>query len=219
MTAPMVFFDFDGTIADTEPGIIASWQHTFAALAMPRLSETEIRQLIGPSLATIAEQLTDDPALRTELLTIYIARYDTLGVNEASLYPGIVDMLGQLSDLGYRLMIATSKTERIAQHMLAMFGIDHVFEHVVGSLRDGTRRHKHDVIAHLLALLDEADTSRIVMIGDREHDVFGAAQHGIDCIGVLWGYGTQQELTTAGAVATVTAPGDLPTMLGKLLGS
>jgi len=203
--APILLFDFDGTIVDSEIGIVRSWRHTFAALSMPDLTDLEIRQLIGPPLTWVAEQFTSDPLERAELVRVYVERYDTIGLTEAELYPGVVEALQTLQHKGCRLMIATAKTEHIALAMLEAFGLASMFERVVGSLRQGGRRHKHEVISHLLTELerDEGATPRetMVMIGDRDHDVLGAAHNGIDCIGVLWGYGTQDELTAAGAVA------------------
>lgn len=222
--APILLFDLDGTIVDSEAGIVRSWRHTFATLSMPDLTDLEIRQLIGPPLTWVAEQFTPDPAAQAELVRVYVERYDTVGLTEAELYPGVVDALGELRAAGHRLMIATAKTEHIAVAMLESFALAPLFERIVGSLRQGGRRHKHEVISHLVAELerDEGPTPResMLMIGDRDHDVLGAAHNGIDCIGVLWGYGTQEELTQVGAVALAARPEVLvEQIIGRFSGS
>ena len=208
--APILLFDFDGTIVDSEPGIVRTWHHTFARLAMPDLSDIEIRQLIGPPLTWVAEQFTPDPARQAELVRVYVERYDSVGLTEAEIYPGVVEALVDLRDAGFRLMIATAKTEHIARAMLEAFALAPMFEMAVGSLRLGGRRHKHEVIAHVMSELTRAGDStppdHMLMIGDRDHDVRGAAANGIDCIGVLWGYGTNHELTSAGAVSLADRP-------------
>ncbi|MGD9794917.1 MAG: HAD hydrolase-like protein [Acidimicrobiia bacterium] len=209
-SAPILLFDFDGTIVDSEPGIVRSWRHTFSTLSMPDLTDLEIRQLIGPPLTWVAEQFTADPAAQAELVRVYVERYDTIGLTEAEIYPGMFEALHALRDGGFRLMIATAKTEHIAKSMLESFALAPLFERVVGSLRQGGRRHKHEVIGHLLNELerDEGAVARtsLLMIGDRDHDVLGAAASGIDCIGVLWGYGTDHELASAGAACLAERP-------------
>jgi phosphoglycolate phosphatase len=108
-------------------------------------------------------------------------------------------LLGALTDAGARLAVATSKPEPFAITILEHFGIAGAFEVIAGATLDNRRRHKEDVIAHALESLDHPDPTEAVMIGDREHDVHGAREHGVATIGVLWGYGSNGELADAAA--------------------
>ena len=75
---------------------------------------------------------------------------------------------------------------------------------------DDTRSKKADVIAHVLRQLGAEDPARVLMVGDRKHDVLGAAAFGIDCVGVLYGYGSREELEMAGARYIASTPEDIP---------
>jgi phosphoglycolate phosphatase len=212
VSAPtQVLFDFDGTLVNSEPGIVASWRHTFATLGMAERSEAEIRHLIGPPLLELVNDLTDDPELRQAIVATYIDHYDTIGLRHAHVYPGVEELLGELRRDGRTLAVATSKSEHIAVEMLAELELSSYFSVVAGALRDGSRHYKHDVIAHAITQLPQASR---VMVGDRLHDVHGARQFDIDCIGVLWGYGDRAELSGAGAVALVADTTELARALG-----
>jgi phosphoglycolate phosphatase-like HAD superfamily hydrolase len=104
------------------------------------------------------------------------------------LFEGVAELLADLQAAGVRLAIATSKAEPTARRILAHFGLEGHFEVIAGASVDGTRAAKSDVIAHALAQLDPLP-DRVLMVGDRSHDVEGAAEHGIDTVVVGWGYG------------------------------
>jgi phosphoglycolate phosphatase len=205
-----VLFDLDGTLVDSEPGIVSSWRHTISTLGLPEHSDAELRALIGPPLLDLSVAMTDDVALQRSIVSTYLAHYDSIGLLEATVYAGIEPLLDALHQQEHTLAVATSKSESIARQMLETFGLAHHFAFIGGALRDGTRHHKHDVIEHVLGSLDEGP---MMMVGDRLHDVRGARVHGIDCIGVLWGYGSEAELLGAGAVAVVERPDELPALL------
>nr|WP_265332951.1 HAD family hydrolase [Oerskovia douganii] len=137
---------------------------------------------------------------------------------ENSLYPGVLECLTAVRDAGVRLAVATSKPEVYARRITAHFGIDDLVEGVYGATLDGTRGAKADVIEHALASLaalppGPPPREEIVMVGDREHDVLGAAAHGIGCIGVAWGYAVQGELEAAGALRVVATTDELARVL------
>ena len=132
-----------------------------------------------------------------------------------AVYPGIPECLTALRGAGLRLAVATSKPEPMAWRIVEHFGLDaHLdrgLDDVFGATLDGTRSTKADVVAHALASLDAA--RRVVMVGDREHDVLGAAAHRVPCVGVAWGYARPGELAAAGATAVVGTPAGLATVL------
>ena len=127
-------------------------------------------------------------------------------------------MLQRLVGDGWRLAIATSKPTVFAERILDHFDLRTPFEVVAGAELDGSRRHKHDIIAHALDLAGHPPLDGCVMVGDREHDVFGARQLGIATVGVTWGYGSVEELLAAGAALLVDRPADVPAALVALAG-
>ena len=121
-------------------------------------------------------------------IAAYRADYTTRGWSMNALFDGIPQLLSDLKDAGVRLAVATSKAEPSARRILAHFGLDGYFEVIAGASVDGTRADKADVLAHALAQLVPLP-DRVIMVGDRHHDVMGAAAHGIDTVVVGWGYG------------------------------
>ncbi len=122
------------------------------------------------------------------------------GIFENRVYEGIPQMLGALRDNGRKLLVATSKPEEFASQILEHFQLDGYFDWVCGASMDEKRVKKGEVIAYALETAGIRDVSKAVMVGDREHDVLGAKENGMDCVGVLFGYGSRQELEAAGAV-------------------
>jgi phosphoglycolate phosphatase len=208
-----VLLDLDGTLSDSEPGILRSLQWACGQLGFPVPSETEVRAIIGPPFEIGLPQIgIPDDALELVIDT-YRERYATIGAFENTLYPGIVDMLAALADDGLTLSVATAKPEVTAHPILDHFGLSHHFAVRAGATLTSERRTKGEVIAFALRELgihaDPELGDHVIMIGDRDHDVSGARQHGIPCIGVNWGYGSPEELLTAGAVALADTPADV----------
>ena len=129
----------------------------------------------------------------------YREYYRAGGLLENSVYDGIVGLLKSLKDAGVTCVVATSKPHVFANRILQHFSLDGYFKLVAGPELDGTRGEKSEVIAYALEQLGLSDTKEILMIGDREHDVHGAKAFGMDSAGVLWGFGTEDELLSAGA--------------------
>lgn len=208
-----VLFDLDGTLTDPAVGITRSVAYALEQLGRPPLAAGELLRFIGPP---IQEGFADVAGIATadvdRAVTAYRDYFAVTGIFENELYVGIVDVLQQLLGRGVRLAVATSKPTVFARRIVQHFAIAEFFEVVGGAELDGSRRHKADVIAHVLASLGE-DTGRVVMVGDREHDVLGAAVHGLPCIGVGWGYGSELELRNAGALAVVARVDDLAEFL------
>lgn len=208
-----VLLDLDGTLSDSEPGILRSLQWACGQLGFPVPSESEVRAIIGPPFEIGLPQIgIPDDALELVINT-YRERYATIGAFENTLYPGIVEMLEALAGDGLTLSVATAKPEVTAHPILDHFSLSHHFAVRAGATLTPERRTKGEVIAFALRELDIAAGpelgDHVIMVGDREHDVSGARQHGIPCIGVNWGYGSPEELLTAGAVALADSPTDV----------
>ena len=131
------------------------------------------------------------------------------------MYPGFEKSLKALKASGKRLFVATSKPEVYARRIIEHFDLDQYFEYVAGMELDGGRGSKAEVIGYLIDTCRMQDKKRILMIGDREHDVLGAKQEGLDCMGVLYGFGNREELEKAGAVYIAGTPEDIAGIILK----
>ncbi len=193
--------DLDGTLVDSAALITGHLSAALATVGMIR-SPLQLRPLVGPPFETALPALGLSPAETTAAITAYRATYDAVAGTGTPLYPGIPDLLTRLRAAGLRLAVATSKPEHVAHRIIDGVGIT---EHVVlvGGADDTVGRvGKANVIGSVLERL-ALDPSResVLMVGDRHHDVDGAAAHGIATIGVAWGYAEPGELTGARKVA------------------
>lgn len=208
-----VLLDLDGTLSDSEPGILRSLQWACAREGFPIPTDAEVRSVIGPpfEIGLPSIGIPDDALER--VIDTYRDRYTRLGAYENTLYAGIVEMLDALADLGLSLSVATAKPEQTAHPILDHFGISDRFDVRAGATLTSERRTKAQVIDFALRELEiHADpdlVDHVIMVGDRDHDVLGAMHHGITCIGVTWGYGSIQELLTSGAVALAETPAEV----------
>ena len=209
-----VLLDLDGTLTDSAEGITRCAQHAMAELGLPALEEEQLRRFIGPPLeeALLACDVPGDRVV--EGVRSYRTRYAQVGLFENEVYAGVPQLLQGLRGAGLRLAVATSKPEVFAERILEHFGLREHFEHVAGAELDGGRRHKADVVAEALRRLDVAPGPHVVHVGDRAHDVVGAHEVGITCIGVRWGYAAAGELEAAGADAYAASPQELAALLG-----
>lgn len=220
MNASHVLLDLDGTLTDPAVGITRSIAHALAGLGRAVPAYAELRRFIGPPLAESFHVLLDttDESLVGEAIALYRARFAAIGLYENEVCAGIPEVLRALRERGLRLWVATSKPVIYSIEIVRHFGLAEFFQGVHGSELDGTRTHKRDLIAHLLDV-EKIPPRRATMVGDRSHDVVGARANGVAAIGVLWGYGTREELAAAGAGAIVEQPADLvPTLLGASFG-
>lgn len=210
-----VLFDLDGTLTDPFEGISRSINYALEHLGRPPIPLAILRTWIGPSLrGSFASVLDGDHDLVEQAVALYRERYGPIGSTENHLYPGIPELLGDLAQAGCAVCLATSKPQVFARHILEYFKLDHHFTFIGGASLDTSRERKADVIAYVLDQLPAARRERVVMVGDREHDVEGASEHGIPAIGVSWGYGSAEELRAAGALAVVEDVAALRPLLG-----
>lgn len=204
----LVIFDLDGTLTDSAQGIVSSFRHALGSVGAVVPDGDLANMIVGPPMHHTLRGLglgarTDDA------IAAYRADYTTRGWALNRLFEGIPELLADLRGAGVRLAVATSKAEPTARRILAHFGLVEHFDVIAGASVDGSRAAKADVVAHALAQLG-ALPQRVLMVGDRAHDVEGAAAHGIDTVVVRWGYGAEDfdgpEAATALAhVETVAA--------------
>jgi len=210
-----VLFDLDGTLTESGQGVANGVLHALAAFDLPAPSADELRKYLGPPLWVSFDEFAGLKGADIErAVQIYREYYHDKGRFENAVYPGIPEMLEALVDSGVRIAVATSKVDHSAVSILEHFELEQYFEVISGSDELGVSRGtKALVIAHALSELKVQDNQGIVMIGDREHDIHGAKEHGLESIGVLWGYGDEDELSTAGAGHIVASVSELHSLL------
>ena len=215
MTSPLVLLDLDGTLTDSAPGITASIADTYVTLGLPVPSAEALRSFVGPPITSSfpAHGVPQDRV--TEAAKAYREVFVTRMISDNSVYDGIRRTLAELREAGLRLVVATSKPEIYARPICDAFGLTALVDGVFGAPLDEATSNKAQVIAAALAA--HADAAPVLMVGDREHDVHGARAHGIDTIGVTWGYAAPGELVSAGASELVDSPAELTTAVLRRL--
>lgn len=207
-----LLFDLDGTLTDSTEGILKCLINAVEKMGFEVPEDTN--KFLGPPIRqSFAEFIGMNEEQIDEAVRIFRERYSTVGLFENRVYEGIPKMLERLKKAGKRLMVATSKPEVYAVRILERFGIAPYFEIVGGAELDGSRDYKHEVIEYVLAKADITDRSRVLMIGDRRQDVLGAHKTGLKCMGILWGYGSAEELDEAGADFIADTPKNTADML------
>lgn len=195
-----VLFDLDGTLTDSGEGIINCVRYALDRYGAESGSDEDLRSFIGPPLQQQFQKYTgcaeEDGKL---LVTYYRERYTEKGIYENRVYDGIVEVLKYLKESGRTLCVATSKPEIYARQITDYFELTPYFTFVGGSLMDGRRTKKAEVIEYVLKNIPSAEKEKTVMIGDRSHDITGAREMGLHSMGVLFGYGSREELEQAGA--------------------
>jgi phosphoglycolate phosphatase len=203
-----VLFDLDGTLTNPAAGISTCIRHALSHLDVVAPASEDLHWCIGPPLRGSFRRLlaTEDPLLVEEAMRLYRERFSDIGLFENEVYEGIPEALAELTSQGVRLYVATSKPEVFAVRILDKFGLSRYFEQIFGTDLEGRREHKGEVISHLI---DRSNPNTPIMVGDRSHDVIGAKENGLPCLGVLYGFGSPEELKEAGAVALCETPASL----------
>lgn len=214
MSYDLALIDLDGTVTDSAPGIVSSIEHAYDTLGVPRPGDEDLRRFVGPPIEQNVLSHGIPPDRVAEFVAAYRSVYAVSGLFDNSVYDGMEQALADLRAAGVRCVLATSKPEVFARQILEHFGLDHCFEQICGATLDGTRSTKADVVAYALDTVAASgaglpDLSRVVMVGDREHDVLGARAHGVETIAVAWGYAAPGEMDVAVPLAVVTTPGEL----------
>ncbi|MDQ1573183.1 MAG: phosphoglycolate phosphatase [Actinomycetota bacterium] len=209
-----ILFDLDGTIVDSAPGITSTLAYTFEELGRPVPGPAELLAYVGPPiLDSFRERAGMSMGEAAAALAIYRPRYLEIGALDSTVFPGVADVLKAVHAAGIPVSLATSKPETPARLILSHYGLLGEFDVITGASDDEVRSSKADVVAEALVRLAAtgADLSRPVLVGDRKHDVEGAAANGIPTIFVDWGYGIADE--QAGAIAVIPTPADLQKLL------
>ncbi len=215
----VILFDLDGTFTDPGVGITNSVMYALEKYGIIVSDRSELYKFIGPPLMQSFENYYGfDKNEAERAVSLYREYFRDRGIFENQVYDGIKQLLGTLKAKGKVVGLATSKPEVYAKQILEHFELDGDFDFISGSMMSGERTDKGEVIAWAVQLLGEKQKQKytaeeMVMIGDREHDVIGARKNRITSIGVLYGYGSREELTEAGADAVVSSVGELAEML------
>lgn len=215
MKLKAILFDLDGTLTDNSVGITGGCLYAQQAMGLPTWSREELLCFIGPPLIEAFMEkwgLSREQAL--EALGHYRTYYARQGIYENRPYEGIKELLAKLHKTGVRLFVATSKPEPSSLKILERFGLLPYFEGVVGSLLNDTRTMKDEVILYCMEHYGLCPETTL-MVGDRSHDVLGARAAKVPCVGVLYGFGSRQELIEAGAAAIAEDVQELETLLLK----
>ena len=202
-----ILFDLDGTLTESGEGITKCVQYALEKLGKPESDLKKLEVFIGPPLM---EQFMKYAGLDEETarraVEYYRERYSTTGIFENRPYPGVEEMLQELKRKKYLLAVASSKPEYFVKQILDYFHLTEYFNEIVGSELNGSRTNKTEVIEETLRRLGlDKHREQVIMVGDKEHDVLGARAAGLECVAVSYGYGTEEELTAAQPLQTVSS--------------
>ena len=193
-------FDLDGTLIDSGEGITNSVAYSLKKFGIDITDKSELYSFIGPPLHESYMKFYGFSEEKAKLAVEYYREYyRKKGIFENQIYEGVEALLQRLHDKGITLMVATSKPELFARQILEQLNLADYFTCIAGANMDQTMTKKAEVISYALTTAGISDASKAIMIGDREHDILGAKAAGIDALGVLFGYGSYEELKNAGA--------------------
>ena len=208
-----LFFDLDGTLTESGPGITNCVKYALEKFGINENDEGNLKRFIGPPLVdSFMTFYGFSESDAREAMRLYRERFGTVGIFENSVYEGIPETLAKLKDSGKKLYVATSKPEIYVPRILEHFDLSKYFEDAEGSDIEETRSNKALVIKYVIeknGLEEEAKANKIVMIGDRKHDIIGAKKNSLESIGCLWGYGSRKELSEHGATTIIEKVEDL----------
>jgi phosphoglycolate phosphatase len=200
-----MLFDLDGTLSDSAPGILGSLRRAFADHGLAPLTADQERTMLGPPFTKSLPRYVDAD-LVDDVIATYRDYYRDGAMYDTTCYDGIPDLLAWLQGRGVTLAVATSKVEPFAVPIVERLGLSSFFTTIGGDELDASRDSKALVVGEVLRRLGEPDPRTVLMVGDRIHDIEGAACHGVPSIGAGWGYGSPQELL--GCLAWYRTPRD-----------
>lgn len=197
----VILFDLDGTLTDSAPGIKNAVRYALSRFGMKAPDEAFLLRFIGPPLYAAFREFCGFTRERAEeAVAAFREYYREKGIEENRVYEGVASMLSSLKAAGKRLCVATSKPQGFAERVIRNFGLEGFFDVISGASLDETHTQKAAVILHAMAAVN-AEKSDTLMVGDRLFDVLGAHECGIAACGVLYGYGSREELGEAEYIA------------------
>lgn len=212
-----IFFDLDGTLTDSMPGITRAVQYALKHYGITVEDLDVLKPFVGPPLPdSFKEYYNFSQKDADEAVYVFREYYNVKGWMENAVYDGMEDVLRELKESGKKLYVATSKPDEMAKRVLGHFHLDQYFEFIGGANEDSTRVNKDDVIRYVMDSCGLLKAETIVMVGDRRHDVLGAHKAGLEAVGVLYGYGSRKELTDSGADWIAKEVRDLKKLLLEL---
>lgn len=210
MQKQYIFFDFDGTLVDTSEGIFYALAYAFECMGEPKMSVKDMRRFIGPPLEqsfVTYNNMTEEESIQA---TEHFRKvYKTDGVYMHKVYDGVIETLKALKSRGKTLVIATSKPESLAVQIMKENGFYDYFDVISGATLDGVRSTKQQVLNYAINLAKPDSLDNCVLVGDSKSDAVGANQVGMDFVGVLYGFGTEQELQIENTKALIEKLTDL----------
>lgn len=219
MSYKYILFDLDGTITDPKIGITKAVQYALAKYDIHEPSLDKLEKFIGPPLKdSFIDFYSFEEDKAVEAITYFREYFSDIGIFENQVYAGIPELLKALRKENIILAIATSKPTVFAKRVLEHFELEHYFDVIIGSHLDGTRTDKAEVIKYVLKTLEINKHSEVLMIGDRKHDIIGAKKNGIDSIGVLFGYGSREEMEVNQPTNIVKSVKELEKLLKGMCG-
>lgn len=217
MTRQYLLFDLDGTLTDPAIGITNSVMHALKAFNIEVENREDLFVFIGPPLFdSFVEYYHFSEEDADKAVEKYREYFSVKGLFENTVYEHMATTLETLKKQGYKLAVATSKPEPFAIQILQHFNLANYFDIICGSEMNGRKEDKADVIKKVIDHFNDRDMSHYLMIGDRLHDANGAKKHGMDCLGVTYGYGSKEELDNAGCIATVDTNMDIIEILKEI---
>ena len=203
----VIAFDLDGTLSDPSVGLVTGFCYGLSRMGVSYGEKQSLRRFIGPPLFEAwCSEFGFDREQCDRAISLFREYYTVYGWRENTVYPGIYEMLDRLIKAGKTLVVATSKPEEQARKIITLFGMDKYFAYVGGAISHHQRATKAEVLKYSLESAGVSDLSRVILVGDRSFDARGAAVLGIPSLGVLWGHGTEEELSSAGFERIVSTP-------------
>lgn len=210
-----ILFDLDGTVTDSAPGVMNSFHYALNKFGIEPKTHGELKKVVGPPLKYSFHVFYGVPEDRVpEIMEHYLSYYLPKGMFENSVFPGMEELFQRLKGAGKRLAVASSKRQDGVNAVMAHFGLDKYFDFMAGSDESAGRVEKADVIRYIRDALPITDMSAAILVGDRKYDVEGALPFGLETVGVLHGYGAEEELREAGAAYIVKDAWELMDFFG-----
>lgn len=203
-----VLFDLDGTLTNPKEGFVNCIRFALTKLEIEIEADTNLESYIGPPLHSTFRKLCGNETTAEHAMSLYRERYSSTGLFENYLYEGVAECLDRLTPTASSIQVVTSKPTVFSERIIEHFSLDQYINVVYGSNLDGSLSDKTQLLAHVLES-EKILPQNAVMIGDRRFDMIGANNHGIRALGVLWGFGSAEELQSAGADELCAHPDEI----------